>query len=116
MSYDKNAYQRAYHEKNKERLNAKQRERYHKNKEVHLERQRWYQIEKKYGLSKEEYLELMDEASCEICGKQEDLCVDHSHSTGNVRGVLCRQCNQGIGLLGDEYETVLRAVEYLYDK
>lgn len=39
--------------------------------------------------------------------------VDHDHATGRIRGVLCFQCNIGIGKLGDTLEGVLRAVRYL---
>ena len=54
---------------------------------------------------------------CECCGVTLDdnnpFQIDHCHTTGNLRGVLCWNCNSGIGKLGDTYESVLRAVEYL---
>jgi hypothetical protein len=39
--------------------------------------------------------------------------VDHCHSTGQIRGVLCCECNTGIGKLGDNAEGVRRALAYL---
>lgn len=51
---------------------------------------------------------------CECCGEYtEKLVVDHNHKTEKFRGWLCTNCNQGIGLLKDDLETILKAVEYL---
>lgn len=110
------AYQREYHKANREERLKVQRMRYLENREDVLEQQKYYSIQKKYGLSKDEYDELMHGASCGICGKLDDLCIDHDHNTGEIRGVLCRQCNQGIGLLGDSYEGLIKAMEYLHGK
>ena len=70
----------------------------------------------RYGIDHSEYEELVSESGgCEICGSQGSpwLCVDHCHSTGKIRGILCNNCNTGVGLLGDTEEAVLRAVQYL---
>ena len=53
---------------------------------------------------------------CAICGAAPDggnLNVDHCHVTDVVRGLLCWNCNQAIGRLGDTSEGVMRAVRYL---
>jgi hypothetical protein len=52
---------------------------------------------------------------CAICGTNERmLVVDHEHSEmGLVRGLLCDQCNQGLGCLGDTLERLELAVAYL---
>jgi hypothetical protein len=41
------------------------------------------------------------------------LAVDHNHTTGKIRGLLCPKCNQGIGLLMDNPLFLIRAAEYL---
>lgn len=41
------------------------------------------------------------------------LCVDHDHSTGAVRGLLCMRCNRAIGMLGDSHEVLKSAISYL---
>jgi hypothetical protein len=49
---------------------------------------------------------------CRICGGLAD-CVDHRHKTGQVRGILCRRCNAGLGQFDDRRELLLKAVDYL---
>lgn len=58
--------------------------------------------------------------NCDCCGKHYTesrsdgpLSLDHDHKTGEYRGHLCRECNTGIGQLGDNITGVLKAVEYL---
>ena len=54
--------------------------------------------------------------TCDNCGgtnKSGLLDADHDHATGYVRGWLCRNCNMGIGLLGDDVAGLERAIEYL---
>ncbi len=41
------------------------------------------------------------------------LMVDHDHTTGEVRGLLCHNCNRAIGLLREDPERLRRAIEYL---
>lgn len=70
----------------------------------------------KFSLSESEYISLVDKTKgvCVICGGS--LCepaVDHDHSTGKIRGVICNKCNRGIGLLGDSYDTLSAATKYL---
>lgn len=51
---------------------------------------------------------------CAICFREcEVLDVDHCHETGVIRGGLCRKCNSGIGLLGDDPDVLWNALQYL---
>lgn len=54
---------------------------------------------------------------CAICsGTNKDgrrLHVDHDHSTGAIRGLLCGRCNPAIGLFDDSIEVISKAVDYL---
>lgn len=80
--------------------------------------------EKNYGISGEQYRKLLSEQNgvCKIClkaevmknkhGKTFSLAVDHNHETGKVRGLLCMNCNQGIGKFQDSSVLLQRALDY----
>ena len=56
-------------------------------------------------------------AACEICGiESERLCLDHDHSTQELRGFLCANCNKGIGMLKEDPEILAQAIGYLTRK
>lgn len=82
-------------------------------------------LRSKYNISQQDYDLLLSSQGnkCCICGtsaesytrsgKSVPLAVDHCHSTGKVRGLLCNQCNIGIGNLKDNPEVIKNALEYL---
>lgn len=74
-----------------------------------------YQRAHKYGLSVSQYHSLIKSQGgrCAICDEKKPLVVDHNHSTGKIRGLLCSDCNSGIGLLKDSVEVIRRAEGYL---
>lgn len=43
---------------------------------------------------------------CEICGKTENLCVDHNHKTKKFRGLLCQACNRALGWFENNKESI----------
>lgn len=76
------------------------------------------ELKAKYGVDLfywEAMLEVAD-YRCEICGKNEDLVLDHCHVSGVPRGVLCRRCNKGLGSLGDTDTLVQKAAAYLKER
>lgn len=70
----------------------------------------------KYRMPRGMYDELRakQQGRCAIC-KRDDrvLAVDHDHSTGEIRGLLCRRCNSAIGFLGDSAAMAYSAAQYL---
>lgn len=76
-----------------------------------------YRCKTKFGVSSEEYEKMRQEQGgvCKICGSKCDvrLAVDHRHSDGFVRGLLCRGCNTGLGNFKDSPDLLLKAVKYL---
>jgi hypothetical protein len=91
---------------------------YHKdNKAKVTKRQLISHRRRLYGLNEEEYnnMILSQNNLCAICNKPSDktLHIDHDHVTGRVRGLLCSNCNLGIGLLEEDLIVLNRAIEYL---
>lgn len=68
-----------------------------------------------YGIEDNIYDQMLkkQEAKCLICDEIKRLVIDHCHATGDVRGLLCANCNSGLGLLGDNVSNLERAVLYL---
>lgn len=65
---------------------------------------------------------IKQEGKCKICGreillfgesKHRTAHVDHDHSTGKVRGLLCQECNTGFGKFRDNTEYLANAIKYL---
>lgn len=74
-------------------------------------------LQRFYKMTHEEFNALKEKQQnkCAICGVEpkQRLCVDHCHSTGRVRGLLCRKCNLGIGYLQDSVDFLSNAINYL---
>lgn len=73
-------------------------------------------LRKTYNMSVDEYLELHNKQKgfCLICKKEDsNLVIDHCHKSGKVRGLLCAKCNTAIGMLDENVETLLNAIQYL---
>jgi len=98
-------YQARYRRTNAETLRHKERER-------------------KFGITRKEYAELYHSQNgvCAICHQPETatrkgvvkaLAVDHDHKTGKIRGLLCSDCNTGIGKLKDDPKIFESAIRYL---
>ena len=84
-------------------------------------------LRQKYGLQPGDYEALLkaQDYGCGICGKKESigrhgaatrLCVDHSHTSGQVRGLLCATCNAAIGKLKDDPNLVSKALAWLQER
>jgi len=79
---------------------------------------RKWALKRDFNMSLEDYNTLLEKQDgvCAICGKTDpvsNLAVDHCHVTNKVRGLLCRACNRGIGMLQDSIELLEKSVIYL---
>jgi len=90
------------------------------NKEAINKYHRSNKLKTRYGISLEEYtrLYLEQEGKCKICNTSDtspnkNFAVDHCHTTGTVRGLLCSNCNMAIGLLKDNITVLKSAIDYL---
>lgn len=85
----------------------------------HRERERLRATLARWGITVEQYEALVAAAGglCAVCQQppreSKALCIDHDHVTGVVRGLLCQDCNLGIGQLRDDPELLDRAAAYL---
>lgn len=84
-------------------------------------------IKRDYGLSWEQYKNIIDaqNGKCVICSIEFDLTpvrggshrnsphIDHCHNKGHVRGILCSQCNRGLGCFSDNTNSLQNAIAYL---
>lgn len=91
----------------------------HKNNIKSLNR-RSRSLIKKYGMTLDQYEErvLSQNGVCAICKKPEtifngNLAVDHCHTSGKVRGLLCSKCNTMLGNVGDSTAILESAIDYL---
>jgi hypothetical protein len=76
---------------------------------------RHYHQKRRYGIGAAEVDELIRRQGgvCLICSREDPEHVDHDHKTGEVRGILCFNCNGGLGQFSDNAERLMNAVEYL---
>jgi hypothetical protein len=78
-------------------------------------RRRHYRLIERYRIGTDEVEHLVEGQGgiCPICRKAFPTAVDHDHVTGAVRGILCADCNTGMGQLRDDPWVLRRAIEYL---
>lgn len=83
-------------------------------------------LKKRYGISEKDYNGRLAEQNdvCGICYRPESrkvsgtiakLSVDHDHKTGRLRGLLCSECNAGLGKFGDDPELIRKALAWVED-
>jgi len=116
-------YKKQWDADNRERMADLQRQRRESDPQKYKTYFRNHRLIKKYGITQADYERMLQEQGgvCGICGGQPDitrhgitrLAIDHDHATGKIRGLLCNNCNAGMGIIGDTVEHLERAAEYL---
>lgn len=124
------AYSKAFYIKNTEKISSATKEYYKNNTEkVNAITKAYYEsnpersfaskLKHNYHLTLKDYYTFLEQQNgvCAICGKEcltgERLSVDHNHTSGKVRGLLCRKCNSALGLFNDSPEILSKALDYL---
>ena len=76
---------------------------------------REYHLRRRYGIGQAEVEQMLAEQGgvCAVCDKPDPEHVDHSHKTGEVRGMLCFNCNQALGNVRDSLAVLERLQGYL---
>jgi hypothetical protein len=114
-------YNKEYRKKNVEKLNANNKKWREENKEQDALVMLKARLKRKYNLSIDEYKTLIESQnnSCKVCGTHAKnnlkgkLYIDHCHTTGKVRGLLCMKCNSALGLLNDDKALIQNLLDYL---
>jgi hypothetical protein len=77
-------------------------------------------IKNTYGITLEQFDEMLtsQNGGCAICktqvpGGRGNFTVDHCHSTGRIRGLLCNSCNVGLGSFKDSPSLLIAAAKYV---
>lgn len=79
------------------------------------------QRERTLGVTQEQYLQMYKAqgGKCGICNRRlyskryKAFCVDHCHATGEIRGLLCHNCNRALGMFQDDPDRLHRAAEWV---
>lgn len=111
-----NAYNREHYRLNRDSLLAKRRQRYANSPTTQLTNRKLH-LKHRYNMTLEEYEEMLVEQNgvCAICKLEcesgQRLSIDHNHQTGEVRALLCKKCNRHVGQV--ERAEVKGIFEYL---
>jgi len=92
------------------------RARSRKNQKYNREYRFHWSLKNKYEITFDEYSNMVISQSgrCAICRiESDDLHIDHDHDSGQVRGLLCPQCNQALGMFRDTPGILKEAAKYL---
>ena len=115
----KRQYGKQYRETHKEEIKQRNKRYLKTHGEEIRKRDKLRSRIKKYGITIKQELEMLEkqENKCAICGKKlsnlTEANIDHDHSTGKVRGLLCNNCNTAIGMLRETPELFDKAKEYI---
>lgn len=81
-------------------------------------------LKKSFGINIDQYELMLKKQNnvCAICrlpetvtrkGKVKNLAVDHNHSSGEIRSLLCQFCNQALGLVRENFDVILNMAKYV---
>ena len=111
----KNVLNQAYRDANREQINARARSA----RQSQPRKNREYQRYSRYGITAQQYATMLIEqrGKCAICSEIMDKVtephIDHNHATGQVRALLCRLCNVGLGKFRENLGFLNEAIAYL---
>lgn len=124
-------YHKEYRLKNKDKIKERGKDWYINNREAIIKRTalrnknnreslKVIKAYHRYKITPKEYFKFMDKqnSKCVLCGCDlypwdTNTNIDHDHKTNKVRGLLCSDCNKGIGLLKEDIDILERAIKYL---
>ena len=102
--------------KNNPKIRKQKHAQYLSNKEYWINYSKEYHLKRMYGISLSDKYKLLTDQNnnCAICKIEMTLPqIDHDHTNGKIRGLLCSKCNQGLGLFNDNITSLSQAIIYL---
>jgi hypothetical protein len=109
-------YDERYRLKNKDKIKQHKIQWYYRNKD----KVKVSNLKNKYNLTLDQYNKMLSDQnnSCKVCNTHESkltrkLSVDHCHTTGKVRGMLCSACNTSLGQLKEDTKIMQKLIEYV---
>jgi hypothetical protein len=125
----KRIYDADYRKRNLEQLKVLQKQYYQDNAAARKAYMRLYRerfprkarsavLKATFGITLDDYDQILLEQNggCAICGtppKTKRLSIDHDHTTGRIRGLLCNDCNAGLGFFQESVGRFRRALAYM---
>lgn len=107
------AYSKEYRKRNADRLDTYVHSDKVKNRQINRH------MQSRYGLERSQYDKMIEAQhnQCKICGvifgDRDTIHIDHSHTTGKVRGLLCANCNKALGNVKDNTDILQSMINYL---
>jgi hypothetical protein len=115
------AEKKKYNDDHREHLDECQRINRTNNIEKYRRKEKNYNLKKNYGINIDQYNDMLKKQKnkCLICHNEfkpmKNTHVDHNHTTGKVRGLLCTKCNSALGYFNDDINILKEAIKYLKD-
>lgn len=121
-------WQAKHYEEHRDKIRARHAAEYQRNKAARKAYRdgrktetRYYWMQRKFGLSREAYDALLAATGglCPICrkpfgfGRSDRPSVDHCHTTGKIRGILCGRCNLAMGMFDDDPQKLARTIAWI---
>lgn len=109
---------KSYSLKNKEKIKLRRKQYLMSNRPKY----RSSYLKRKYNITLDDYNRMVNEQNnlCKVCGKPGDesnknsvLHIDHCHSTGRVRGLLCDNCNRALGMVKEDIVILEALINYI---
>lgn len=110
-------YAKEYKFTNKELISEKAKE----FRKINPDRVKSWDLMQSFGITFEHYSSMLEKQNgvCKICkqtesiGKNKNLSVDHCHTTGKIRGLLCHTCNTTLGKVKESIQTLQTMCDYI---
>ena len=115
-------YSKIYRLENKDKIKEYDKQYRFKNKDKAKKYQKEYNLKTKYNLTPDQYNKMLSDQnnSCKVCNIKFNINikmitphVDHCHTTGKIRGLLCMNCNTSLGFLKEDTKIMQKLIEYV---